>query len=107
MYKTGKEIDLTIEQLETVKQILKKHLPTGIVIWVFGSRATGTAKEYSDLDIALQTENGQRLEFELIVKLMDDFVESNLPFKVDVIDYNAASGIFKQNVDSQKIKLAR
>ncbi|MDD4968676.1 MAG: nucleotidyltransferase domain-containing protein [Paludibacter sp.] len=107
MYKTGKEIDIPVGQLETVKQILKKHLPSGMQIWVFGSRATGTAKEYSDLDIALQPENGQKLEVDLMVKLMDNFVESNLPFKVDVIDYNAASGIFKQNVDSQKIKLTR
>jgi predicted nucleotidyltransferase len=105
MNKTGNDLVIPVEQLEIVKQILKKHLPTGMEVWVFGSRATGTAKEYSDLDIALQSENGQRLEFELMVKLMDDFVESELPFKVDVIDYNAASGIFKQNVDSQKIKL--
>jgi len=36
---------------------------------------------------------------------MDDFEESNLPFKVDVVDYNSISGIFKQNVDIQKFKL--
>ena len=105
MNKTVKLIDIRAEQLETVKQILKKHLPQGILIWVFGSRATCNAKEYSDLDIALQTENGQKIDFELIVMLMDDFEESNLPFKVDVVDYNSISGIFKQNVDSQKFKL--
>ena len=105
MNKTVKLIDIRAEQLETVKQILKKHLPLGMLIWVFGSRATGRAKEYSDLDIALQTENGQKIDFELIVRLMDDFEESNLPFKVDVVDYNSISGIFKQNVDSQKFKL--
>jgi hypothetical protein len=36
---------------------------------------------------------------------MDDFEESNLPYKVDVVDYYATSGIFKQNLDSQKVKL--
>lgn len=101
----SKTVKLTTEQLETVQQILKKHLTNDIFVWVFGSRATGRVKEYSDLDIALQQENGQRLEFELLVNLMDDFEESNLPYKVDVIDYNVTSGIFKQNIDSQKIKL--
>ena len=81
MNKTVKLIDIRAEQLETVKQILKKHLPQGILIWVFGSRATGRAKEYSDLDIALQFENGQKIDFELIVRLMDDFEESNLCLK--------------------------
>jgi len=101
----SKSVKLSTEQLETVQQILKKHLTNDILVWVFGSRATDRVKEYSDLDIALQQENGQRLEFSLLVKLMDDFEESNLPYKVDVVDYNAASGIFKQNIDSQKIKL--
>jgi|GEM_PF-3062343 len=81
MNKTVKLIDIRAEQLETVKQILKKHLPLGILIWVFGSRATCNVKEYSDLDIALQPENGQKIDFELIVRLMDDFEESNLCLK--------------------------
>ena len=81
MNKTVKLIDIRAEQLATVKQILKKHLPLGMLIWVFGSRATGHAKEYSDLDIALQPENGQKIDFELIVRLMDDFEESNLCLK--------------------------
>jgi len=81
MNKTVKLIDIRAEQLATVKQILKKHLPLGMLIWVFGSRATGRAKEYSDLDIALQPENGQKIDFELIVRLMDDFEESNLCLK--------------------------
>jgi hypothetical protein len=36
---------------------------------------------------------------------MDEFEESNLPYKVDVMDYLNAKGIFKQNIDQQRIKL--
>ena len=105
MCNTHKLIEITPEELDTVKQILRKHLPAGILIWVFGSRAINTAKEFSDLDIALQKEDGQRLNSSIIIKIMDEFEESYLPYKVDVIDYNTASGIFKQNVDSQKVLL--
>lgn len=38
--------------LEIVKAILRKHVPDREVYY-FGSRATGTAKKFSDLDLAV------------------------------------------------------
>lgn len=98
-------IDISPGQMDIIKLILRKNLPSGIIIWGFGSRASCTAKEFSDLDIALQQENGQSIAFGLMANLMDDFEESDLPYKVNVVDYNTASGIFKQNIDSPKVKL--
>jgi type I restriction enzyme S subunit len=98
-------IDITAEQLAVVSQLLCQHLPKSTIVWVYGSRATHTAKQYSDLDIALEQHNGQFLDIDLIMKLINEFEESNLPYKVDIMDYKKASGIFKQNVDTQKVKL--
>lgn len=97
-------LDLSVAELALVKQILEQ-LPDGVTVWVFGSRAIGKAKQYSDLDIALEKEDGLAFDTRLLVQLSEDFEESKLPYKVDIIDYNAATGIFKQNIEAQMIKV--
>jgi predicted nucleotidyltransferase len=91
--------------LETVKTILKKHLDPNIMVWVFGSRVVGTSKKFADLDLALQKKDNTSIELKRIISLITDFQESDLPWRVDIIDYNTTSGIFKKNVDENKIQL--
>ncbi len=50
--------------------------------WVFGSRALGTFKPSSDIDIALQ---GEGLTLNDVAQLLDQFEQSSLPFKVDLV----------------------
>ena len=45
-------IDLNPNHVETVKRILAEHV-SGCEVRAFGSRATWTAKDYSDLDLAM------------------------------------------------------
>ena len=49
----------------------------------FGSRATWTAKEYSDLDLAVLGD--EPLSLDAAAALAEGFGESDLPFKVDVV----------------------
>ena len=42
-------IDLPLNQLEQVREIVKRHLHHGEV-FAFGSRVNGRAKKFSDLD---------------------------------------------------------
>ncbi|MBV8593313.1 MAG: nucleotidyltransferase domain-containing protein, partial [Caulobacteraceae bacterium] len=44
--------DLSPRDLATVRAILAAALPAEARVWVFGSRARGTARRYSDLDLA-------------------------------------------------------
>ncbi|MGL4252621.1 MAG: nucleotidyltransferase domain-containing protein [Fusobacteriaceae bacterium] len=48
---------------------------------IFGSRARGDFKNYSDIDLAVAFRK------DIILELTDNFKESNLQFTVDVIDY--------------------
>jgi len=48
-------IDVRPDLWEIVRNILKKQVPEHEV-WAFGSRAKWTAKEYSDLDLAIITD---------------------------------------------------
>ena len=50
-------VDIRPDQLEIVQDILLRHLPAGVKVWVFGSRANWTTKDSSDLDLALEGES--------------------------------------------------
>jgi type I restriction enzyme S subunit len=85
--------DLTDEHRGLVTEILRQHLPAASRVWVVGSRATGRARRYSDLDLAIDA--GQRLTLDQFAILREAFEESDLPFAVDLIDWAAAGERFR------------
>lgn len=97
---TTSAIDLQPDQWAIVRDILQKHVP-GHVVWAFGSRAKGTAKPFSDLDLAVITE--QPLSLDLSARLGEDFSQSNLPWKVDVVDWATASDVFRAIIARDKV----
>lgn len=98
------DFGLNNKQLSIIKNILTKRLSNNTDVWIFGSRATQNNKLYSDIDVLLHNKDNSVIDFKLIAQIQADFIDSDLPYKVDVVDYNSISGIFKQNVDSSKIK---
>ena len=80
-------IDLRPDHAERVREILAARLPPGVTVHVFGSRAKWTAKTHSDLDLALKRD--APLPSSLLAELAEAFSESDLPFKVDVVDWRA------------------
>lgn len=84
-------ISLSDDQLRVVRGILGDVLP-GATVRVFGSRATGRARPYSDLDLLF--ESPDRLELRDRATLQDRFEASELPFRVDLVDAaGLASGV--------------
>jgi predicted nucleotidyltransferase len=83
-----------------VRSILARLVPDRPV-WVFGSRASGSCKPYSDLDLAIG--GHQRLPAALVAELDEAFVESDLPFKVDVVDWAGADEGFKALVGPRRV----
>ena len=61
---------------------------------MFGSRIKGTAKHYSDLDLVLLTEAPLTIRQQR--ELEEAFSDSDLPFKVDLIDWVSCCDNFKQ-----------
>ena len=96
-------VDIRPDHLEIVQGILCEHLPVGVKVWVFGSRANWTTKESSDLDLALDGEGG--LSHKLLGALKGAFEDSVLPYTVDVVDLSAVSHDFKQIVEGQGVPL--
>lgn len=85
-------IDLRPENLSVVKAILFKHVPECEVV-AFGSRATWTAKDYSDLDLAILGDSP--LSGRRTAALCEAFVESALPFKVDIVEWARIDDSFR------------
>lgn len=93
-------IDIRPDHWQIVQRILQQHVPQ-YAVWAFGSRAKWTAKEYSDLDLAIITDTP--LPLDVSASLRDDFSESNLPWKVDVVDWATTSASFRKIIERDKV----
>ncbi|MDR2677064.1 MAG: nucleotidyltransferase domain-containing protein [Puniceicoccales bacterium] len=99
-------IDLAPEQMRLVRKIFDRYLPgSGATVYVFGSRATGKARKFSDLDLAVDYPEGIPEGVSLALK--NEFEESNFPYFVDIIDYHRCEGPFQRIIDRTKILLVR
>lgn len=96
-------VDIRSDHLRIVQDILCTHLPSGVKVWVFGSRATWATKDSSDLDLAVESDTP--LDFRTINILQDAFEDSSLPYTVDVVDINQISDSFRQIVEAHKTPL--
>jgi type I restriction enzyme, S subunit len=97
-------LDLSPAQWAIVREVLLRRVPK-FEVWAFGSRTTGKAKLYSDLDLAIIT--SEPLDWSASAALADDFAESDLPFKVDVVDWASTSTAFRKIIDKDKVVIQR
>jgi len=95
-------VQLTDVQKTIVKNILEQKIP-GIPYKIFGSRAKGTARQYSDLDLILITT--APLALVKLAELEECFAESDLPFKVDLIDWQRITPEFQERIQSEWVEL--
>ncbi len=93
-------IDIHPDHWAIVRRILQKHVPQ-YAVWAFGSRAKWSAKEYSDLDLAIITD--KPLPLSVSAALEEDFSESDLPWKVDVVDWATTSDAFRKVIENTKV----
>ncbi|WP_353228060.1 nucleotidyltransferase domain-containing protein [Novosphingobium sp.] len=96
-------LQVSAAQFAILNAILREHLPDGVIVWAYGSRAKGKAKPFSDLDLALECD--QPLPPGLFGALADAFDDSDLPWKVDMIDWHAATPAFRALIVADRIAL--
>ena len=94
---------LNDEHRQIVRRIVAAHLPAGANVRVFGSRAKGAPRPHSDLDLAFETSEG--LTQAELANLAEAFSESDLPFKVDIVDLHSASPTLRAAIDRDGIDL--
>jgi len=85
-----------------IKEIIFRFLDTKkYQVFIFGSRATGKAKKFSDYDIGISGKDVVSSQVKILIE--EALEESNLPYKVDIVDFSLVSSNFKK-IALSKIK---
>jgi uncharacterized protein len=89
-------IDLDEKQQAIVQQVLKQYLPN-YPVFVFGSRAHGKAKKFSDLDLMIRSPLSP--SWSQLSAAREALEDSTLPITVDLVDWNCCSAKFQSLVE--------
>lgn len=89
--------------LET--HVIGKLKQIGCKIFVFGSRARGDYKDFSDVDLLVEGFNPEDKEFRALLSVIrEDLEDGNFPYMVDlVLDQNLARS-YKKQIENEKIE---
>ena len=89
-------------ETEEIKEIIFRFLDSKkYKIFVFGSRASGKAKKYSDYDIGIIGKKS--VPWHILAEIEEALEESDLPYRVDIVDFSSVSNDFRK-VALTKIK---
>jgi predicted nucleotidyltransferase len=61
-------------------------------VFCYGSRARGDYRPLSDLDLMVESQNDEKIELDLFQELLEN---SDLPFKVDLVDFREFAESYK------------
>ncbi|MBC6444476.1 MAG: nucleotidyltransferase domain-containing protein [Alphaproteobacteria bacterium GM202ARS2] len=97
-------IELEPEYVALVRAILRRHVPRGVRVYAFGSRAKRLVRvRYADVDLCLRGEG--RVEAKVINALKDAFDESILPYRVDVLDWHTLREPFRSRIEKDFVEV--
>ncbi|MEK6705162.1 MAG: nucleotidyltransferase domain-containing protein [Bdellovibrionota bacterium] len=89
---------------QIVKKIAIDPLKTkNVSVWVFGSRARGDHKQYSDLDLLFESKDELPAGFLANIRL--ELEESSLPIKVELADRRHLAESYKKQIELEKVQL--
>lgn len=85
------------EHLDTIKSIIRRHLKGGrCEIYLFGSRVTGEFVAGSDLDVLIRAD--REIDLATMAFIDEALENSDLPFRVDILDYYHTSPEFLSRI---------
>lgn len=91
-------LDLPERYLTEVRAILQRHVPD-YDVWAYGSRVTGSAYAASDLDLVVRNPHDLLQPCEQIFDLIEAFIDSDLPIRVDVLDWARIPESFRREIE--------
>jgi predicted nucleotidyltransferase len=77
--------------LKIIQDILKKY---PYRFYIFGSRSRGDNKKFSDLDLGYTS----NVDWKTLIKLEEEFEESDIPYKVDLVNLDKSSAEFRESI---------
>ncbi|MHB1682377.1 MAG: type VII toxin-antitoxin system MntA family adenylyltransferase antitoxin [Bacilli bacterium] len=95
--------DRRSEILERVRQIaLQAMQGFPCTIYLFGSFARGDEQTSSDIDVGIEAPT--TVPFDKLSNLRQEFEDSTIPYRVDVVDLNTASATLRDKVRKEGIR---
>ena len=91
-------IHLSDKELQLIKSILAKY---PYQFYAFGSRVKGKQKKYSDLDLCYK----DQIPDSVITLMYEDFELSNLPFKVELLNWHRCDLDFQKSIEKDLVRL--
>jgi predicted nucleotidyltransferase len=80
--------------LAEIRKIIFRFVnPREVRAFIFGSRATGGGRRFSDIDIGI--EGKKQIDSLLLADIKEAFEESHIPYIVEVVDFSRVSDRFK------------
>jgi predicted nucleotidyltransferase len=76
-----------------------------VKVFVFGSRAIGDSRKFSDIDVGIDM-GGERVPAGVFLELQDRLSESDIPYVVDLVDFKNVNNGFRKLAMSKIINLA-
>jgi len=96
-------LDLQPVDLAIVNAIFTSQLSAGTEVYAFGSRTKNSARKFSDLDILIKPV--QPLSYLHLSSIEEDFSESDLPFRTDIVDWHRIDDDFKALITPQLVRI--
>lgn len=95
-------LELETHIIEKIRSLIRENSDIKHLI-LFGSRAKGSAKNGSDIDLAIV---GSKISFRELCKLGAKLDELDLPYKIDIINYDSITNqALKEHIDRVGIEL--
>ena len=94
-------LDLSEKDQRVGRDILRASAPPEAIVWAFGSRTTGRARRYSDLDLAIDA--GRQLTIRDMALLQEAFDESELSYRVDIVDWRTLDDAFRRRIAGELV----
>lgn len=103
-------INVQSEILDLLKLILRQHLPVDTRVLAFGSRLSSNnknsdIKKHADLDLAIIS--NPPLSLALMGKLRLELEDSDIPFKIDLLNWADLSFEFREVIQKSSEELLR
>ncbi|MBM3263932.1 MAG: nucleotidyltransferase domain-containing protein [candidate division Zixibacteria bacterium] len=96
-----KYLRLTPRYLDMLMRMIHEYLPYAEV-WAYGSRVNGDGHEASDLDIVVRNPEAYDRPVPDFARFMEGLMESDLPIRVDVLDWARIPETFRRGEIEQK-----
>jgi predicted nucleotidyltransferase len=93
--KLAQKIAVPIRHLQYILEQFRLSIPDSAV-WAFGSRIEGSNRPASDLDLAILCD--KETAKKQLPKLNEIFIESDIPFKIQLLDFNRLPDNMQGNI---------